>query len=221
MAASRSGIFGEYYGSLFSESEALSESEMKTNADYIYSYFNSKNWTLNACAALLANMNAESAINPGRWQSDSVGAAEMGYGLVQWTPATKYLDWCTANGYSDPSEMDANLARISYEIENGVQWIPKESFNNMTFSEFANSHESVSYLTKAFMLSYERPSDQSEEAQNNRALLGEKWLDYLSGSVPQPPSILKQKKKYNFLLFQQKRRMKTWTRMNLSKQFRR
>lgn len=221
MAASRIGIFGEYYGSLFSESETLSESEMKKNAYYIYSYFDSKNWTLNSCAAILGNMNAESAINPGRWQSDSVGDTANGYGLVQWTPATKYLDWCTAEGYSDPSEMDANLARIAYEIENGVQWISTEAFNNMTFEEFANSHESVSYLTKAFMISYERPADQSEEAQNNRALLGEKWLDYLSGLVPQPPSVLKQKKKYNFLLFQQRRRMKTWKRMNLSKQFKR
>ena len=47
--------------------------EMKINAIYIYSALSDAGWTLNAIAGILGNMQSESAINPGRWQSDRVG----------------------------------------------------------------------------------------------------------------------------------------------------
>jgi hypothetical protein len=67
-------------------------------------------------------METESSINPGRWQSDRVGgeAEGHGYSLVQWTPYTKYTEWCFQNGYDDPSEMDSALARINYEVLNNI-----------------------------------------------------------------------------------------------------
>jgi hypothetical protein len=72
------------------------------------------------------NMQSESAINPGRWQSDIVMPSDptyAGYGLVQWTPYTKYTNWIVNQGFSDPSEMDANIFRILYEVANNLQWI--------------------------------------------------------------------------------------------------
>ena len=93
MATLRNGGFGEYYGSLYGESEPLSQSEMEVNATYIYSYLNDMGWTLNSISALLGNLQAESTINPGRWQNENVGSNSNGYGLVQWTPATKYFEW--------------------------------------------------------------------------------------------------------------------------------
>lgn len=71
-------------------------------------------------------MQSESAINPGRWQSDIVMPFDptyAGYGLVQWTPYTKYTNWIVNQGFSDPSEMDANIFRILYEVANNLQWI--------------------------------------------------------------------------------------------------
>lgn len=71
-------------------------------------------------------MQSESAINPGRWQSDIVmpqDSTYAGYGLVQWTPYTKYTNWIVNQGFSDPSEMDANIFRILYEVANDLQWI--------------------------------------------------------------------------------------------------
>ena len=62
----------------------------------------------------------------GRWQSDIVMPSDptyAGYGLVQWTPYTKYTNWIVNQGFSDPSEMDANIFRILYEVANNLQWI--------------------------------------------------------------------------------------------------
>ena len=222
MAELRNGYLGDYYGSTFSESEPLSQEEMNVNADYILRFLELNGWTGNAVCAILGNMQAESTINPGRWQSDIVGGTSNGYGLVQWTPSTKYTDWCTENGYSDPSDMDNNLFRIRYEAMNNLQWIPTDEYP-LSFEEFTKSTASIDYLAKAFLLCYERPKDQSESVQNYRSELANAWYTYLSelyngslpdnpsGSTPSTPSI-KKKNKYNFILMRSRKRRETWIR---------
>ena len=49
------------------------------------------NYTLQAVAGVLGNIQAESGFNPWRWQSDRVNTSN-GYGLYQYTPATGYLN---------------------------------------------------------------------------------------------------------------------------------
>jgi hypothetical protein len=219
MATLRNGAIGDYYGSTFSESEPLSQSEMNVNADYILRFFILNGWTTNAVCALLGNMQAESTLNPGRWQSDNVVSTSNVYGVVQWTPSTKYSDWCSENGYSDPSEMDHNLFRIRYEVKNGVQWISRTDYP-LSFDEFSKSGASIDYLAKAFLLCYERPADQSESVQNYRSELAYAWFTYLEelygGSIPDNPSvptpINKRKSKYNFILLNSRKRRETWIR---------
>lgn len=205
----RSGIFGDYYGNTFDTSNGLTQSQMEVNALYIYSYLKHEGWSDNAIAGLLGNMQAESSINPGRWQSDRVGgdSSGHGYGLVQWTPYTKYTDWCSSEGRSDPSEIDNNLARITYEVKNDIQWIGTGIYRYMSFEEFATSKLSVSELAVAFLLCYERPADQSTSVQLYRSSLAKAWYTYLTGQEPSNPSESDKKKKgYNFILFNRKRR---------------
>lgn len=47
-------------------------------------------WTTEALAGMGGNMQAESGMNPWRWQGDSVSTSG-GYGLPQFTPASGYL----------------------------------------------------------------------------------------------------------------------------------
>lgn len=209
MASLRNGSFGSYYGSVSGSSEPLTQDEMKVNAIYFKNYLVNAGWNINVISAMLGNMQAESTINPGRWQSEDVGNTSMGYGLVQWTPATKYFEWCSEQGFSDPSEMDNNIKRILYELENNIQWIATNSYN-FSFKEFSISSLSVSELAKAFLLNYERPADQSESVQNYRAELAEAWYSVINdGSTPSNPTIIK-KRKYNFILFNANRRRKEW-----------
>ena len=208
----RTGVLGEYYGNTYDTSNVLSLEQMQVNSSYIYSYLKNEGWTINSIAALLGNMQAESSINPGRWQSDRVGgdSTAHGYSLVQWTPYTKYTDWCSSEGFGDPSEMDSALARIIYEVENNIQWIGTGDYYGMSFKDFTKSTESVNYLATAFLLCYERPADQSETVQVYRGTLANGWYTYLTGEEPSNPinpgSNTKKKKKFNFILFNKRRR---------------
>jgi LysM repeat protein len=127
-------------------------------------------------------METESTINPGIWQSLKEGNMKGGYGLVQWTPSegqdvADYFKWAEANKL-DPYDVDTQLARIQYEVENNKQWQGFRTEYNMSFKEFTQSDKSVEVLASIFMLSYERPDDKSEEAQRERGNQAEDWLEY-------------------------------------------
>lgn len=200
MVETRFGFYGMYYGNEFDSSNPLTYDQMEVNALYIGAYLIGRGWTLNAIAGLLGNMQVESSLNPGRWQSDRVGGDSVGhgYGLVQWTPYTKYTEWVTG----DPSTMDNNLSRIIYEVDNNLQWIGAGEFSDMSFKEFSESELDPYTLGRAFILCYERPADQSEEAQNYRGTLATSWYNYLSSNNPTIP--YKAKGKFNFILFRKK-----------------
>lgn len=191
MSNLRTGTYGQYYGSFYDESEVLSASEMEVNARYIYSYLSDKGWTLNAIAGVLGNMENESGLNPGRWQNDNVGGGPA-YGLVQWDPWSKYVNWCTEQGYSDPSEMDNNLARLIYELDNGLQYY--KNHYPYTFKQFVESTDSPYTLACAFAFDYERSAvviggteAQKEALRQLRGGDAEKWYKFLSGVDPEPP----------------------------------
>lgn len=210
----RSGTYGNYYGSRWGYSEPLTEAEMKVNAVYIYSALLAEGWTINAIAGMLGNMQAESSLNPGRWQSDDPFNLSLGFGLVQWTPSSKYTNWCADQGLTDPTQMDHNLARIKYEVENGLQWISTTTYG-FSFKEFTKSTRSVSDLAKAFLLNYERPADQTQSVQIYRASLAEQWYTILTGQTPSQPGSSSgsgsgKKKKFKFVIFNQRR--KQWIR---------
>jgi len=60
----RRGIYGVYYGNIYTTSQALTMQQMKVNARYLYRALTNKGWTLNAIAGLLGNLQSESSINP-------------------------------------------------------------------------------------------------------------------------------------------------------------
>jgi hypothetical protein len=159
------------------ETRPLTMAEMTVNANYILSYLLAQGWTKNAICGMLGNMQSESSINPSRWQSDRIGWYEGGFGLVQWTPATKYIDWCNARGL-DYKRMDSNLARILFEVENGLQWITKPSYP-LSFREFTTSTQTPEYLAQAFITNYERPAEPNQPARSTQARY---WWDNLDGS---------------------------------------
>lgn len=161
----------------------LSQAEMETNARYIYNYLGSRGWSVNAIAGMLGNMETESSINPGIWEGLNAGTGP-GYGLVQWTPYTKYTDWCAGLGL-DPSHMDSALQRIEYELENGLQYYPTDSYPE-TFAQFKASTKTPEYLAMAFLANYERPAEPDQPARGRQA---EAWYEFLTGEpAPENPA---------------------------------
>lgn len=178
---------------IVSESGTIGSDGMAHNADIIRAYFIDSGWTENAVAAIVGNMQVESGINPGRWENDNVGNLSGGFGLVQWTPATKIRDWILDTyGWPDYTNGDYQLDRIIYELEHGLQYSPAKGFKE-TFSEWSRSDKKPGYLAAAFLCNYERAADTGWGAQIKRARIAEKWYQALTGQYPGkwiPPGLI-------------------------------
>lgn len=221
MSNLRTGKYGEYYGSYWGQSVQLTAAQQDKNGLYIYSAFTDAGWTTEAICGLLGNMTWESSLNPGRWEGDSVGSGP-GYSLVQWTPYTNYTNWCESTGRADPSEMDNALARILYELENGLQYYATPDYP-LTFREFTKSTGSPYDLACAFAWNYERSAvvlwgteREKETLRKMRGGSAEYYYKLLTGQEPTPPGggggeggTTKQKSGFNFVLFGRKTRRLT------------
>ncbi len=161
---------------VYSKNDFLTLEEMTVNAQYILDYLSKKGWTKNSVCGMLGNMQTESTINPGIWQGLDEGNLNGGYGLVQWTPATKIIDWCKKHGL-DYKEMDSQLQRILWEVDNNQQWMPIFA-DGMTFKEFTQSHKSPYDLAMIFIHAYERPADPIQPQRGEQASY---WFKHLDG----------------------------------------
>lgn len=179
----RDGKYGSYYGNDPNSSQPLTMEQMRVNAQYIYVALSDHGWSKNAICGLLGNMQHESSLNPGRWQSDKVGRTGSGYGLVQWTPATKYID---AVGGGDYSTMDNNIERIIWEVNNNKQYYSTSGYP-LSFREFTTSNKDPYYLACAFAWNYERSwtvlygtESAKESVRQARGGAANSWCEYLS-----------------------------------------
>lgn len=169
--------------------------EARDNATEIYSVLYKRGWTVNAVAGLLGNMGAESGYNPWRWQGDHIGASggspwtNKGYGLTQFTPASKYIDADEAKSapgygpnFSDqPGKItDGNAQMIC--LNGYADYIPTSAYP-MSYTEYKASTEDAGKLAVVWLYNYERPADPaSTEAARREA--GLYWFDVLGGITP-------------------------------------
>lgn len=145
----------------------LSQSQMDANAVEVYKYFSAKGWTLNAIAGICGNMQSESWLNPGVWQSLKEGNYSGGFGLVQWTPATNYTNWANANGYgiTDPN---GQLYWIDALSGSSGQWIATSAYN-LSWSAFKKSSQTPEWLASAFLKNFERAGVEVESTRRSQA----------------------------------------------------
>ena len=159
-----------------SNSKGLSSQEIHKNATTVHDYLSNNGWSENAIAATLGNMYAESRINPAQYQNGGKGP---GYGIVQWDPASKYLDWAEANGRGKASLLD-QVDYLIYSMQPGNgQWFChfKNSQYYMPYSDFIVSNADITYLTQVFLWSYERPSLPHTQKRIDSANY---WFNYFS-----------------------------------------
>lgn len=141
-----------------SQNQILTQEQSLINAQAIADIAAAWGWSKNAICALCGNSRIESYVNPNMWQNQ-YAHPENGYGLFQWTPATKLISWAQGIG-QDYTTGETQMARLKYEVENGIQYYPTANFPE-TFQEFSVSTKSVAYLVEAFGRNYERPADLS------------------------------------------------------------
>jgi hypothetical protein len=175
----------------------LTQSEQLSNSQLVANHFIATGWHPYSISALCGNMSHESSVNPDIWEFGYGHSLSRGYGLVQWTPASKYIDW--ANGAGLPWDNgDSQLARIDYEADQNIQWIangyqlrygnstPKYDFS---FADFRSNKPNldVRSLAEAFMWNYEGPAfsagQSSLSGRQDFAVLCSTTLDWSGSGV--------------------------------------
>lgn len=168
---------------IISENRYLSVDEMKINAQWILNYFTQKGWTKNAICGMLGNMQSESTINPGIWESLNEGNINGGFGLVQWTPASKIINWCNSfTPQKDYHNIQSQCERILWESQNEEQWLQNKP---MSFKDFTTSTDTPENLAQVFIANYERPAEPNQPQRSTQARY---WFDNLEGGVKPPSS---------------------------------
>lgn len=155
---------------------SMSLTEMQNNAYEQYPQLLGYGWTLNAIAGLMGNEQRESYFNPGQWQGEgNVGNLSVGYGLVQWTPASKIMPFL-----SDRLSGVEQTERINDLTAN--DWIIVSGYN-LTYDQFKASKESPEYLALVFAYNYERAGTVAPDERQRNARYWYEWL----GGQPKPP----------------------------------
>ena len=130
-------------------------------------------------------MQKESYINPGLWEYKKENNMKRGFGLVQWTPATKFINWAKKNEL-DYRDIDLQLQRILLEVKakNGsnkfYQWQRVKHSSRMSFQEFTQSNLDPMKLAEIFLLCYESPAVQDKTEISERAKNAMNWHKFLS-----------------------------------------
>lgn len=164
----------------------LGQSDMEKNAAEFWAYMKTHNtsMTVLAAAAMLGNIQTESTINPGLWESMDEGNLNVGFGLTQWTPASKYINWAGDNWYSGERECD----RLLYESENNLQWFANPNAGEIgipvnppvTFYEFLTATDLMfDKMIRYFLAYYEHPASLTATV-NDRVNQAYNWYEFIS-----------------------------------------
>lgn len=170
------------------------------NALCIFSQLYTYGWTKNAIYGALGNFEAEGLMNPGQFQITTSGNENMnlGFGLVQWTPAINmiiqaqthgvsrgYLTADVANAltYDNNSVCDgymqcANIAAAMATDRNYDPQYAKVSRAPLTAREFTQSSLHWETLASYWLYGYERPGDPAKTEQTRKDNATD-WHDYI------------------------------------------
>lgn len=193
----------QFINGFYTGNNYLNQSQIDVNFIWFWQYLVNRDISpftdVTAICAMAGNIQQESTFNPGLWQNRTINN-EKGFGLVQWTPATKYLDWCKKENLT-PQYMDTACERLIVECINSSeyrQWIPTSEFS-ISFEEFAVNSEGydIDTATKCFLKCYERAGDERLEKrlQYARYFLAKSDVEIPPfnppGGLPTPPGQFK------------------------------
>lgn len=160
----------------------LSIGEMQNNAAIVFSKMTEYGWTPEAISGMLGNMQKESTINPGIYQNlDSDHAQPWGFGIVQFTPYTKWTDWADEKGYH-MDDGNGQLEWIQTQVTPRGEWIETSQYP-ISFTEFQKSKDTPENLAYTFMYNFERPTSLNQPERKEYARY---WYDWYNNDYVPP-----------------------------------
>lgn len=183
-------------------SQMLTEAEAENNVKECWRYLGGLGWTENAVAGATGNMWYESHVNPGQWELGQLNNFSRGFGLGQWTPASKLVTWAESRGL-DYTSGDTQLQMLA---EESGQWHPSSrpsapSYNPpITWEEFQKSTLDVETLAFYYLVYWEDPPESEitpgSPSYNSRIEHAKKYYELIKGTPPAPAPSPKTKNKF-------------------------
>lgn len=172
----------------------LTEEQILGNALMCRDFLSPRGWTDYAICSACGNLAWESYINPGQWQGGHFEDMSYGYGLGQWTPATKLQNFAEARGLTWRGNGDTQCLMID---EDAGQWHASYSEDGtlhsppMSFADFKKLEPPVgTYVlgTKLWCWYWEDPGyTESQNSLPNRLEWSNKiWIAF-GQTPPKPP----------------------------------
>ena len=147
------------------ERESLSDEQREENLLIITDFLRTEmQLPDSAVAAILANMDRESSLNP-----RAIDESGNFFGLCQWTYSTRKagLLQCARKCTLSIGDAGPQIVFLREELQSSFR----------ATLEKLLAAKSVREASDAFMLGFEKPKNQSEENQARRAELGQKYFD--------------------------------------------
>lgn len=156
------------------------------SAEKTFNFFISKGLTAPQAAGIMGNLQAESGINPRRVQSTPTPSGDSdvmaldgttGYGIAQWTSLGRQQGLHAAAVTAGKTDGDLGV-QLNY------LWTELEGAYKREVLDPIKATQDVQEVTSIFMLKFERPKDQSAQAQQERGDFSRAWLaKYGSGTA--------------------------------------
>lgn len=173
----------------------LTDDQIIGNALMVRDYLQPRGWTLDAICGACGNLAWESYINPGQWQGGHYEDMSYGYGLGQWTPATKLKDFAEARGLTWRGNGDTQCLMIDEDAgqwhasysEDGTLHTPPMSYAD--FKKLAPPVGTYVLATKLWLWYWEDPGyAESQRSLSNRLAWAGRIWDAFGQTPPQPPT---------------------------------
>lgn len=188
-----------------------SDQEAIDNGQEVLTILYNAGWSFAAIAGFWGNVEYESGYNPWRWESDIMISStdsynldvsrQHGYGLGQFTPASKYVwnssaqsDPDYAPNYSDRAGQPHDGASQVRFIDQHADYIPTSMYpiSYADYKVYAGFPEDAASI---WVRNYERPADPSATEAGRRAC-ARYWFDLWGGVPPGPTPTDKKFKLY-------------------------
>lgn len=176
----------------------LTEEQILGNADMVRAYLKPLGWTDDAIVGVCGNFAWESYINPGQWQGGHFEDMSYGYGIGQWTPATKLKEFAEARGLpwrgsGDTQclmlDTDAGQWHASYS-EDGTYHTPPMTWQE--FKQMPPNHPPYGYerATELFLWYWEDPgyAESKNSYASRRAWADKIWGHFKVTPIPPTPT---------------------------------
>lgn len=151
--------------------------QLSGNALNVKDYLEAQGFAAGAVVGIIANMEHESYMNSGQCEIGYNYSTSRGYGLVQWTPGTKIINYATSVGsdwYDGDTQMDFLM------INAPASW---GSAYPVTWADYKNLTDPY-YATEVFFYNFERGT-----WHNVMYDYADYWYQYLYGTTPPTPPV--------------------------------